>query len=177
MKDLTLNVIEPVFIRPQIEEFKEKYYTLVVNLDGTLMKASLSNNHDSSQSTFNTLELFVSFRPYLTTFLKELSQYFNLIIWSSSPRDFTNHLFQSFPLDIQSLFDRVYSQEHCIMSQDERLCVKSLAQVNLDLAKTIVIDSSLQNATMNLTNCVWIPHYTQDDNYLKPLGEYLKTFT
>ncbi len=63
------------------------------------------------------------------------------------------------------------------MSQDERLCVKSLAQVNLDLTTTILIDSSLQSATVNLTNCVWIPQYTQDDNYLKPLGDYLKTFT
>ena len=80
-----------------------------------------------------------------------------MIIWSSSPLDFTKHLFELFPLDIQCLFDSIYSQEHCLISDDERLCVKSLNKLNLDPAKTILLDSSLQSATMNLTNCIWIP--------------------
>ncbi len=128
-----------------------------MNLDGTLVKSSLSENKDSCKSFFNGYALYVCFRPFLFDFIQDLYEYFNIIIWSSSPIDFTKHLFESFPLEIQSFFDKIYSQEHCLMSEDERLCVKSLAKLNLDPAKTILLDSSLQSATMNLTNCVWIP--------------------
>lgn len=90
-------------INPSKGESANRKLTLVIGLDGVLMKTSVFPKeipHVDAQFQFNHITVYVCFRPHMREFIEECASRFELILWSSSPSDYTDLLFGILPLDL-----------------------------------------------------------------------------
>jgi TFIIF-interacting CTD phosphatase-like protein len=110
---------KPLKLKPENPaiEASKKPLTLIMNLDGTLLKTSvfesdLPSKADSS-FIFNSLTIYVSLRPHFDAFLTAMSEFCDLVVWSASPPDYTSLVVQSLPEHIRSMITHVFNQSHC----------------------------------------------------------------
>jgi hypothetical protein len=77
--------------------------TLIIGLDGFLMKTTVLPKEFpriDAQFSYNKITVYVCFRPHLREFIEECAKKFELILWSSSPPDYSEKLFNTLPEDL-----------------------------------------------------------------------------
>jgi hypothetical protein len=77
--------------------------TLIIGLDGFLMKTSVFPKEIpriDAQFSYNNINVYICFRPNLREFIEECAKNFELILWSSSPQEYTEKLFKTLPEDL-----------------------------------------------------------------------------
>jgi Dullard-like phosphatase family protein len=161
-------------------------HTLVFDLDETLIHVSETHKQgdcyiplitkDGGKITveISLLQLTVFFRPFLLDCLRKLKLNFELILWTSSLREYANKIVQAFDPELK-IFDLILYRENCYQTP-QGLFIKDLRILNRNLGNCFMIDNSALSFSFQLENGVPILPFNGEssDTELLLLGEYLE---
>ena len=119
---------------PFLEKKSNKKYTLVLDLDETLIHFKPNPNNDSSGK--------IMIRPFLYDFLKNVKKYYELIIFTAATEDYANPIIDAIEKDEKYFEHRLYRIHTTIINND---FVKDLSKLGRDLNRTIIVDNMKQN--------------------------------
>ena len=143
-----------------------KKYTLVLDLDETLIHFKPNPNNESSGK--------IMIRPFLYDFLRSIKKYYELIIFTAATEDYANPIINAIEKD-EKFFDyRLYRVHTTIVDND---FVKDLSKLGRDLNRTIIVDNMKQNYKNQPENGITIrPFWGKDveDTALVDLLDILK---
>lgn len=104
-------------------------YTLVLDLDETLVH-------------FEATERKFKLRPNCVTFLKTLSAYFEIVIFTAASQDYADWILDVLDSSRDMIKYRLYRQH---TQYDDGVYVKDLSLLGRDMKKTIIIDNIKEN--------------------------------
>ena len=129
-----------------------KSYTLVLDLDETLIHFK-SNPHDDSSG-------LLLFRPFLAEFLIGVSKYYELIVFTAATQDYANPLIDAIEKKGVKFEYRLYRMHTIVINND---FVKDLSRLGRDLSRTIIVDNMEQNYKLQPENGITIrPFWGKD---------------
>ena len=155
--------------------------TLVLDLDGTLLKAFPTPPEGSYQrikipsGSRPSYSVCVKIRPYLEYFLQELSELYEIIVFTSGEKEYAHALTYELLDKKKEIFADVLHRDHCIPNNG--CMVKDLRVIsNRDLKNIILVDDSLVSFCMQLSNGILISSYSGNDKdvQLRLLAKFLK---
>ena len=133
---------------PFIKSPMKKKFCLVLDIDETIS---------------HTLKLSCGFyfllRPGTIEFLKQVSKYYEIIIFTSSPKHYADNILNKIDIEGNLISYRLY-KNHVIFENGKS--VKKLSMIGRDLKKTIFIDNLRSNAKYNIKNLCSITSWTSD---------------
>ena len=154
--------------KPQIPFIKKncgKKYSLVLDLDETLIHFKPNPNNESSGK--------IMIRPFLYDFLKNVKKYYELIIFTAATQDYADPIINAIEKDEKYFEHRLYRIHTTIIDND---FVKDLSKLGRDLNRTIIVDNMKQNYKNQPDNGITIrPFWGKDveDTALVDLLEIL----
>ena len=153
--------IEKTPVVPYIKTTMNKKFCLVLDLDETISH-SLKLNFGN----------YFLLRPGVIEFLKELSKFYEIIIFTSSPKIYADNIINKIDEKGTLISHRLY-KSHVIFERGKS--VKKLNLIGRDLNKIIFVDNLKSNAKYNPKNLYLIPSWTDDiyDNELYKLKDKL----
>jgi Dullard-like phosphatase family protein len=146
---------------PFIKSPMKKKFCLVLDIDETIS---------------HTLKLsfggYFLLRPGAKKFLEETSKYYEIIIFTSSPKKYADKILNRIDINGNFISHRLY-KTHVLFENGKT--VKNLNMIGRDLTKTIFVDNLRSNAKYNLNNFCPITTWKSDifDNRLIKLKEKL----
>ncbi|CAO2658714.1 Nn.00g064370.m01.CDS01 [Neocucurbitaria sp. VM-36] len=122
---------------------------------------------------------YVHKRPYCDDFLKKVSKWYNLIIFTASVQEYADPVIDWLEVERKYFAGRYYRQ-HCTFRNGAY--IKDLAQVEPDLSKVMILDNSPVSYVFHPDNAIpiegWISDPTDNDLlHLIPLLEGLQYVT
>jgi len=135
---------------PYIIEPSNKPYTLVLDLDETLVNFKIKS---SKEGTLRA-------RPFLFGFLEEMGHFYELIVWTSATEAYANSLIDAIEFE-KTYFDYVFYREHAIIIGDD--FVKDLTRIGRSLDRIIIVDDMPQNFRLQRQNGITIKPFLGDD--------------
>ena len=147
---------------PFIKTSMRKKFCLVLDLDETI-----------SHSMKLNFGYYFLLRPGVINFLTELSELYEIIIFTSSPKIYADNIIDKIDEKGILISHRLY-KPHVIFERGKS--VKKLNLIGRDLNKIIFVDNMKCNAKYNPKNLYLIPTWTDDiyDDELFKLKEKLK---
>ena len=146
------NAIFPPVSPPYLKTPNFKKYTLVLDLNETLVNFKIKKGREG----------YVRLRPFLFGFLEEVSQFYELIIFTLATEAYTNSVIGAIEND-KKYFDYIFYREHAIIVGND--FVKDLTRIGRPLNSTIIIDNMPQNFRLQKENGICIkPFWGQDSN-------------
>ena len=163
-------------------------YTLVLDLDGTLVNCSLkepsyyddsfiNETYDEVTQTSERYTVYVQYRPYVFHFLEVMKQYYEIIVFTASTESYAKHLVDIFNKD-QKIVQYCLAREYTTFVNDQEH-YKDLSILNRDLKKTFILDNTPLVYSYNVNNAVPISTYKggKDDKELFALIPFFKKLT
>ena len=146
---------------PFIKTTMKKKFCLVLDIDETI-----------SHSLKLSFGCYFLLRPGARDFLKEVSKYYEIIIFTSSPKKYADKILNKIDIDGDLISYRLY-RPHVLYENGKS--VKNLNLIGRDLTKTIFVDNLRSNAKYNLNNLCPITTWRSDifDNRLIKLKDKL----
>ena len=137
-----LNNYEEYLLPPKSQEFSNKK-TLILDLDETLVHSSFTpfqNNDIILEVDFDGVlyNIYVLVRPYAEDFLKNISKYFEIIIFTASISKYASPLLDI--LDKEKNIKFRLFRDHCTFING--IFIKDLKRLNRDLKDVIIVDNS-----------------------------------
>ncbi|KAK8218320.1 NLI interacting factor-like phosphatase-domain-containing protein [Phyllosticta capitalensis] len=122
---------------------------------------------------------YVHKRPYCDDFLRKVSKWYNLVIFTASVQEYADPVIDWLELERKYFAGRFYRQ-HCTFRNGAY--IKDLAQVEPDLSKVMIVDNSPMSYIFHEDNAIpiegWISDPTDNDLlHLVPLLEGLQHVT
>jgi Dullard-like phosphatase family protein len=131
--------------------------TLVLDLDETLIHTTTSLRQDAYNSgkkmacpdlllelsvAQGYLPLYVFMRPYLHTFLREVSKWYEVVLFTASEQRYAESVTSR--IDTMGVITRMFFRDSCtpIGPPERPFYVKDLTRVRPDLSKVILVDNS-----------------------------------
>ena len=146
------NSIFPPVSPPYLKSPNLKKYTLVLDLNETLVNFKIKKGREG----------YVRLRPFLFGFLEEVSQFYELIIFTLATEAYTNSVIGAIEND-KKYFDYIFYRQHAIIVGND--FVKDLTRIGRPLNSTIIIDNMPQNFRLQKENGICIqPFWGQDSN-------------
>lgn len=142
---------------------QEKAYTLVLDLDETLVHCQ--DNENGS---------VVNFRPYLDEFLEAMVGLYHIVIFTAAAQDYADVVLDNIDPENRVFSRRLYRQHTKSVNSEYNL--KDLALVTEDLSKTIIIDNVPENFTQQKSNGIFI-HSWFDDPHDTALRDLIPLLT
>ena len=150
---------------PYIKTKNRKPYSLILDLDETLVHFKVNNEDDS--------EGVLQIRPGVIPFLELVGKYYELIVFTAATQDYGDLLIDAIEENNVFFEHRFYRQHTVIMGND---FIKDLARVGRPLDKIIIVDNMPQNFRLQKENGINIKAFwgeDVDDNALDELGKIL----
>ena len=150
---------------PYIKTKNRKKYSLILDLDETLVHFKVSNEDDT--------EGVLRIRPGAIPFLEEVGKYYELIVFTAATQDYGDLLIDSIEENNLYFEHRFYRQHTVIMGND---FIKDLNRIGRPLDKMIIVDNMPQNFRLQKENGIHIKAFwgdDADDNALEELGKIL----
>ncbi len=138
---------------PYIKAQSNKKYSLVLDLDETLVFVKFLNNKEKG---------ILHFRPYLFDFLNCLLPFYELISFTTSTKSYADSILNSIE-EHKTYFSYKFYREHAIIKGNN--LIKDISRLGRDMSKILLIDNMSLNFQYNKENGVLIyPFY--NENYL-----------
>ena len=138
---------------------------MVFDLDETLIHCNdtLNASHDVKLPikfpTGELIEAGVNIRPYAREILKNMSRYFEIVVFTASHSCYANVVIDWLDPDKQWVSHRLF-REHCFLSS-ENLYIKDLRVLGRDLSEVILVDNAAYSYAYQLPNGIPILPYYQ----------------
>ena len=147
---------------PFIKSQKLKEYCLVLDIDETIAHSLKLN-----------FENYFLLRPGTLDFLTELSNYYEIIIFTSSIKNYADNIIDKIDIEGNLISHRLY-KNHVVFENGKGF--KKLDMIGRDLKKIIFVDNLKSNAKYNIKNLCHISTWINDvyDTELIKLKEKLK---
>ena len=143
----TLIPINPPYLRSP----NKKKLTLILDLNDTLINFKSDQNGEG----------YVRIRPFLFGFLEEISQLYELIIFTNSEKEYADSVIEAIEHE-RTYFDHVLYRQHAIIVGVE--FVKDLTRIGRPLNATIIIDNMPQNFKLQKENGILIKPFWGEDS-------------
>lgn len=161
--------------------------TLVLDLDNTLVCVMTAQAFDSKKiykdadirsakyvdiKKGTTIELKIIVRPYAIKMLKQLTTYYEILIFTAANKAYGDAVINELDPD-GSLIDYRLYRDSCVRSNNSY--VKDLRILNRKLDSVIMVDDSIASFSNQLENGIFIPPFlgTEPDNELGALWIFL----
>ena len=174
------NIIPP-FIKTKRPS--DKKYTLVLDLDETLVYVkqlnTQNNNNYSSNSCNNINQKIINLRPGLFAFLNNVKPFYEIISFSSASKLYADHILNKIETN-QKYFDHNLYRQHTTLYGKEY--VKDISKIGRNIKEIIIVDNLEKNFKLNPDNGVKIASYFgeidngNNDNKLFELQKLLILF-
>jgi Dullard-like phosphatase family protein len=155
---LEKNKVKPPFL-PELDTKKYKY-TLVLDLDETLVHYIEEEN-----------SAYVQVRPYADFFLKELSKFFEIVLFTAAEEDYTDIVLKE--LNKNNYITHVLCRKYTELNNGSY--IKDLSKLGRDLKRVCIVDNNKDNFSLQPENGLFISSYygEQNDNELNILCQDL----
>ena len=131
-----------------------KNYTLVLDLDETLIHFKSNPNDDNSG--------LLQFRPFINEFLFGVSKFYELIVFTAATEDYADPIIDAIEKKGIKFEKRLYRIHTVVINND---FVKDLSRLGRDLSRTIIVDNMEQNYKLQPENGITIrPFWGKDAN-------------
>ena len=138
---------------PYIANPTKKQYTLVISLDETLIHFKVLNMEDNKG--------VIQLRPGLIEFFDSIRPYYEIIVFSSSNKKYTDLIINSID-DKKKYIDHRLWRDHCtIISND---FVKDISRIGRPINKTVIVDNIPQNFRLHKENGIYIKSFYGDNS-------------
>jgi Dullard-like phosphatase family protein len=138
--------------KPYIQKINKKNYTLVLDLEETLLNFRLKSE--------NKGEGILKFRPGLFDFLDEVQKFYEIILFTASSQDYAESLIDSIE-EKKKYFEYKFFRQHNIILDND--FVKDLSRIGRDLDKIIIVDNMQQNYRLQKKNGIYIKGFWGED--------------
>ena len=139
---------------PYLQNISNKKYTLVLDLDETLIHFKAHLNDDNSG--------ILQFRPYISEFLSNINNYYELIVFTAATQDYADPIINAIEQKGTKFDYRLYRMHTTIRGND---FVKDLSKLGRDLSRIIIVDNMEQNYKLQPYNGITIrPFWGKDTN-------------
>ena len=139
---------------PYLKTQNLKNYTLVLDLDETIIHFKVNPNNES--------EGVLRVRPGIFEFLETLGKYYEIIIFTAATQDYADLLIDAIE-ENKIYFDyRLYRQHAVIIDND---FVKDLTRLGRPIDKMIIVDNMPQNFRLQKENGINIRAFWGEDPY------------
>ena len=139
---------------PYLKFSPTKKYTLVLDLDETLISFKLSPNEENKGT--------IRFRPYLDSFLQKVKEKYELIVFTSGTKDYADPLEDAIEQDRKYFDARLYRQHTIACGKD---IVKDISRIGRPLDKIIIVENMPQNYRLQKENGILIKSFYGEDIY------------
>jgi Dullard-like phosphatase family protein len=147
---------------PYLKTQNLKNYTLVLDLDETIIHFKVNPNNES--------EGVLRVRPGIFEFLENVGKYYEIIIFTAATQDYADLLIDAIE-DNKIYFDyRLYRQHTIIIEND---FVKDLTRLGRPIDKIIIVDNMPQNFRLQKENGINIRAFWGEDPYDTALFELM----
>ena len=149
-----------------LEENKSKKFTLILDLDETLISFKINPKEPSNG--------LLRFRPGLDLFLAKMKNYYELIVFTSATEKYADIIINEIE-NKQKYFDYRLYRKHTVMYNGD--LVKDLSKLGRDLSKIIIVDNIPQNFRFQKENGIFIKAFWGEDKMdiaLYNLGDILE---
>lgn len=175
-----LNINTP-FIK--VPRAKNKKYTLILDLDETLVhvkQINMQNNScyfNSYNNNYN--QKIINLRPGLFSFLNTVKPYYEIISFSSASKAYADNILKKIETN-QKYFEYNLYREHTVLYKNE--FVKDISKIGRNIKETIIVDNLEKNFILNPDNGIKIAPYfgeignRNEDNKLFELQKLLILF-
>lgn len=137
---------------PYIKDELKKKFTLVVDLDETLISFTMQENSDKG---------IIKFRPGIDEFLLSVRKYYEVIVFTSATKQYADPIEDEIEKDHNKYFDYRLYRHHTIIVEND--FVKDISRIGRPLDKTIIVDNMPQNFRLQKENGIWIKSFWGDD--------------
>ncbi|KAL4491830.1 hypothetical protein ABPG72_006085 [Tetrahymena utriculariae] len=157
---------QPAKIPPQEYDLIGKK-TLVLDLDETLITSSVLEFKSADLKIKVNLpngrgkNVWVKFRPGVQNFLNEMNELYELIIFTSSIKEYANAVIDF--LDCESLINIRIFRENCSIDSSGNL-YKDLCKLNRNIGEIIIIDNQASQFKKNPENGIQIKDFKIDNH-------------
>ena len=152
----TFTSINPPFLKSP----NKKKLTLIMDLNETLVNFKLEENGEG----------YVRIRPFLFGFLEEIGQLYELIVFTSSEKNYADSLIEAIEHE-RTYFDHVFYRQHTIIIGND--FVKDLTKIGRPLNSTIIIDNMPQSFKFQKENGILIKPFWGEDSKDRTLYELM----
>ncbi len=131
-----------------------KELTLVLDLDETLISFQYTNE--------NKKEGILNLRPGLRIFLDEISQYYEIIIFTCATKEYASPILDKIEKDKKYFSGRLYREDNVIINNE---FIKDISLLGRDIEKVIIVDNMIQNFRLQKENGINIRTFWGEDPY------------
>ena len=158
-----IQIISPIILN----NIPKKPLTLILDLDQTIM-SFISDNFNEFEGTTRT-------RPFLYNFLNLMINYYEIIIFTASTRNYADPILDVIEKRKKNYFCYRLYREHCRIINNSY--VKDISIINRNLSRIVIVDNMSQNFKLQKENGILISSfwgYDEKDTALLELGEILE---
>ena len=137
------NIVVP-YLSDNIED--KKHYTLVLDLDETLISFRFDENHRG----------ILKLRPGLFNFLKSVRKTYEIIIFTAGTQEYADPIINRIEKNGKIFAKRLYRQHAILMNN---IYIKDLTRLGRDLSKIIIVDNMPQNFCLQKENGILIKNF------------------
>ena len=142
---------------PYIRGNNKKNYSLVLDLDETLIHFKLNNNQGE--------EGILKLRPGVFTFLDNISEFYEIILFTEASEAYIKLMLEAFNNNKKKkkYFDYIFYRRYTIIEGND--FIKDLSRLGRPLDRVIIIDNVLKNFCKQKKNGILIkPFFGEDQN-------------
>lgn len=164
---LSRHLAFPKTVFPQMLVNSDLRKTLILDLDETLVHslsrgARMSNGHMIEIKLADQVATLYSVhkRPYCDHFLKQVSAWFNLVIFTASVKEYADPVIDWLESE-RKYFAKRYYRNHCTLREGQGY-IKDLSSVDKNLSHMIIIDNSPISYAWHESNAITVEGWIND---------------